>query len=143
MGWTIWKRLITGLWHGKKGGGRGRKSQGARIEHILIKAQRLQNKLFSSQAILWSLNFALANESEFLNIIPKKHSTFAEIDQTCGTPFALCLLFMNDEAEILNFISWHKEQWICPSKRDADTALQSQQPSTTTHHLYLTTLQKD
>lgn len=70
MGWTIWKRLITGLWHSKKGGGRGRKSQGARIEHILIKAQRLQNKLFSSQDILQNSSFALANESEFLNTIP-------------------------------------------------------------------------
>lgn len=54
-------------------GGGGEGSQGARIEHILIKARRLQNNLFSSQAILWSLSFALLMNLNYYYSLKAQH----------------------------------------------------------------------
>lgn len=89
------------------------------------------------------LEFCSANESELLLFL-KNIALLLNLIKPVAHLFPPCLLFINGKAEILNFIPQHKEkeQCICPSKADAGTALQSLQPSTTTHP-HLTTLQKE
>lgn len=102
-------------------GAGGEGSQGAGIEHVLIKAQRQQNKLFSRQAIAWSLLTNLCCYLLFLKIIGLR----LKLIKLSAHLFPSCLLLINNKAEILNFISWYEEkkERICLSTGDTSTAL--------------------
>lgn len=102
-------------------GAGGEGSQGVGIEHVLIKAQRQQNKLFSRQAVTWSLLTNLCCYLLFLKIIGLR----LKLIKLSAHLFPSCLPFINNKAEVLNFILWYEEkkERICLSTGDTSTAL--------------------